>query len=618
MFDSIRIVLNDSIVNWLTPVWILGVGALLGLILCALVWAVLWGLSRIPAIGLLNENRQAALITASLLGVLIFAFTLYSAWPTLVGGGAAPAGQAPAQGAAVSGVLDNALGLAGLAAGSWLAGLAVVALVSRRAVAETSSALTEGVLGPILGCAAVLALWGIVGVAFIRTPDELLASLFRAPALWTQGVLASDHKIPAPTELAEKQPFVPIPVSFRADEIREIRFFSDQRLKIATLDPTANAPNRLTLEITPGEPQKWRKVGAIGSPFRGNEVDTLFVQNLGIDAAALRVITSSSIAHPEMLSVPTVALSVLGVFLFYLFLRAAAPKMAAVALSTAKSEIAQPLYAFLLGLSIFALLVFVLVPYNTFGDDIKILKDSDLTLILVVCLFQAAWSASTSVADEIEGKTALTVLSKPVGRRDFILGKFIGIGWAVGLQLVILGLVMLITVAYKPVYENREGGQSSQTSRNVNDASYDPIADAKVAQDATWQLCFYEMNGAIPGLVLVFMEVLVMAAMSVAISTRLPWVPNLLICATIYVLGHLTPLLVQSQVVSDQLPPVIFLSQLIAAVFPVLDHFNVSASISAGREVPLVYLGWSLIYCLVYCTIAMLLALTLFEDRDLA
>lgn len=74
----------------------------------------------------------------------------------------------------------------------------------------------------------------------------------------------------------------------------------------------------------------------------------------------------------------------------------------------------------------------------------------------------------------------------------------------------------------------------------------------------------------------------------------------------------------QSQVVSDQLPPVIFLSQLIAAVFPVLDHFNVSASISAGREVPLVYLGWSLIYCLVYCTIAMLLALTLFEDRDLA
>ena len=124
------------------------------------------------------------------------------------------------------------------------------------------------------------------------------------------------------------------------------------------------------------------------------------------------------------------------IFFAYLLQRAAVPKLAAVALSTAKSDIAQPLYAILMAIGIFGLLVFVFIPYNTFGDDIKQLKDSGLSLILVLCILQSVWAASTSVADEVEGKTALTVLSKPVSRRDFILGKFVGIAWSVGLMAV--------------------------------------------------------------------------------------------------------------------------------------------------------------------------------------
>jgi hypothetical protein len=50
----------------------------------------------------------------------------------------------------------------------------------------------------------------------------------------------------------------------------------------------------------------------------------------------------------------------------------------------------------------------------------------------------------------------------------------------------------------------------------------------------------------------------------------------------------------------------------------VLDHFNVQASVAAGVNVPLDYLAWALVYCALYSTVAMLLALVLFEDRDLA
>jgi cobalamin biosynthesis protein CobD/CbiB len=75
---------------------------------------------------------------------------------------------------------------------------------------------------------------------------------------------------------------------------------------------------------------------------------------------------------------------------------------------------------------------------------------------------------------------------------------------------------------------------------------------------------------------------------------------------------------VQSQVVAEQLPPVVFFGRLIATVLPVLDHFNIQASVAAGVAVPLVYLAWSFLYCVLYSGVAMLLALTLFEDRDLA
>jgi hypothetical protein len=91
---------------------------------------------------------------------------------------------------------------------------------------------------------------------------------------------------------------------------------------------------------------------------------------------------------------------------------------------------------------------------------------------------------------------------------------------------------------------------------------------------------------------------------------------NFVICLAIYLLGHLTPLIVQSSM--GQFVFVQFFGQLIATIFPNLDHFNIQAAVAAGLPVPHVYLLGTLLYCLVYSLIAMLLALVLFEDRDMA
>lgn len=125
-----------------------------------------------------------------------------------------------------------------------------------------------------------------------------------------------------------------------------------------------------------------------------------------------------------------------------------------------------------------------------------------------------------------------------------------------------------------------------------------------------------EVMQVIPGLVLLFMEIAVLSAVSVAISTRVPMVVNLTTCFAIFVVGHLTGILVQAGVL--KLEFVQFMARLIATILPSLDLFNISAAVATGDMVPPDYLGYAAVYCACYCTVAILFAFILFEDRDLA
>ena len=278
----------------------------------------------------------------------------------------------------------------------------------------------------------------------------------------------------------------------------------------------------------------------------------------------------------------------------YQLLRLVLPKMAAIAWTTAKEAISQPLFYVILAVGVFLLLLFTVMPYNTFGEDLKMVKDQGLTLIMILSMVLALWTASVSIAEEIEGRTALTLLSKPINRRSFMLGKFLGIVGAVAIMFVLLGSLFLATVSYKVVYDARETAQEAPTRQDCQD----------------------EMVQIVPGLVLAFLETVVLTSISVAISTRLPMLPNLIICFSIYVLGHLVPLLVNSA--KGAYGIVQFVGLFFATVLPVLDHFNIYAAISTGQEVPWSYVGMAGVYCVLYSAVAMFLALIFFEDRDLA
>src|SRR6266700_499709 len=87
----------------------------------------------------------------------------------------------------------------------------------------------------------------------------------------------------------------------------------------------------------------------------------------------------------------------------------------------------QPIFPLLMtGSAMFE--IFLATPYYfAFGDEPKLVKNSTLAVMLLAGLFGAVLSASASLAREIRMGTVLAVLSKPVGRAQFLLAKYTGL-----------------------------------------------------------------------------------------------------------------------------------------------------------------------------------------------
>jgi ABC-type transport system involved in multi-copper enzyme maturation permease subunit len=476
-----------------------------------------------------------------------------------------------------------------LSAGVTLGALALVVLygilwlVARPAAEAALRVIRESVLQWISYIVIAHVVFFILAIPISQVSlGELSHSLSR---LTRVGAANFSVQIPARTDDFE------VAVGIQSDELQQYTIRSDQDVVVGVESGKAYSDPLILVEG--GEPYTWTPSSKFQRLLEG-AVDNLYITNQSDAPTEVTIELETDVPLVQARQLPIAAASVVGVYLVYLLMHWLLPGISTIALATSKEAVAQPLYllSILIGGSL--LLLYIYIPYNTFGEDVKMYKDSGLMTIMVLAILVALWTASVSVAEEIEGRTALTLLSKPVSRRQFVLGKFLGITWANFLLFVVLGSWMLVWVSYKVVYDARETSNP----------------------EPNWQLCNTEMIGTVPGLVLSFMETVVLTAISVAISTRLSMVPNLIIVGSIYVLGHLGPLIVQSSMGQNEF--VAFFGQLIALVLPVLDHFNIQAAVAGGKRVPADYLAWALLYCALYSAVAMLLALILFEDRDLA
>ncbi len=585
MIENFPLILAQDIrvTYWLTPVWILSAGIAIGFLLVLLTYLKIAFLQRIPVLNSVSSDRKSFIIGGIILTLAyVGIFGAFHYWMNHFT-------------FSLKRDLQPILYMLPICA---VFGFGAWTLISKKFAGEFSTQFNEGLLRWLNRICIVFTIFFIVGFPLakfngfgvlepVEEPVEIMQSLARLPFA---GLTQKTYEI---EPSARNHSGDSVDVDFNGRELKSFRITSTEPVEIAA-EPL-RSDLAYIVRVDPSEQYRSFIPRSDGKGmFKHERYTELFVNNLGNETAKINLVYGVGPFYREVAVIPVIAFLVLLAYVLPLMLASALPKISAIALSTFKTEVSQPLFLLVIMVGAAFIVTAIYIPYNTFGEDIKMYKDSGLNLLRVMAIFTAVWAASKSVAEEIEGRTALTVLSKPVSRRQFILGKFSGISMSVALMFLLLGLWFMIWVAYKPVYDGQE------TANKLTD----------------WAQPFTESFNIAPGLFLCFLEIVIFVAISVAISTRMGILANFLICASIYVLGHLTPMIVQSSIAEFE--PVVVFGQLIATVLPVLDHFDIQAAISRNTTVPIAYMAEMLLYTALYSAVAMLLSLVFFEDRDLA
>lgn len=292
-------------------------------------------------------------------------------------------------------------------------------------------------------------------------------------------------------------------------------------------------------------------------------------------------------------------------------------KGAAVGLAAFREGWRQPMFWLILVSALLFMLITPYLPYFTFGEDYKMVTELGYDFIMLSGALFGVLAASMSISEEIEGRTAVTLMSKPVSRRQFLIGKFVGILMAALLMATILSFAFYGNLLQKLDRDSVPVPAGLDQLTGEWETRFGSIPAYFVRGIAFWIGHVLNLS---PGIILGCCQVMVLLAIAVALATRLPMIVNLVICLVVFFLGHLTPVL--QQVSQNRFTLVRFIADLFSIGLPGLDLFNIGPAIARDAPPPLWpfmgYVGAVSLYAVLYTSIALLIGLILFEDRDLA
>jgi len=316
-------------------------------------------------------------------------------------------------------------------------------------------------------------------------------------------------------------------------------------------------------------------------------------------------------------------------------------KLFTIAKNTFIETLRQPVYAIIIIAALLLLFISPSIAMYTMSDDNKLLRELGLSTLFLASLFIAIFSASGAVAEEIENKTILTVLSKPVQRPIFIIAKFFGVSGAVGLAhyLCTIGLLMAIrhgvlesvndthdwTVIGAAVMAVSAAVLLSAFFNYAYDWNFSSTTILLLALfgtlcmvflvfiDRNWQ--FAPQNNGINALdvygsLLLLLAALIIVALAVALSTRFNIVVTLSACVGIFLLGLV------SDWVFGRLAESHLWAKACYFIVPNLQVFWISDAIYEGSEVPAKYILISAAYAICYTAGILALAIALFQRRQ--
>ncbi|MBK7948645.1 MAG: ABC transporter permease [Deltaproteobacteria bacterium] len=249
----------------------------------------------------------------------------------------------------------------------------------------------------------------------------------------------------------------------------------------------------------------------------------------------------------------------------------------ALAANTFREAIRNKLLYALLAFSVVLIGAGVLLASLSYVEVDEILQDMGMAAIRLFSAGIAMFVGAGLVHNEVDRRTVFTILSKPVSRSEFLIGKWAGLTVTVWLQLVLMAMAF---------------------------AAVSSLAGAPV-----------ELEHGL-AIALIGLELMVVVAIATLFSCFTTPMLASFYTFGLWLIGHLSRDLYLLGQQSDQ-PSVPGLSAALYAVLPDFEVFNKTLEAVHGLPIRGDEVGFAALYAVGYSGVVLVLASTIFARRDL-
>jgi ABC-type transport system involved in multi-copper enzyme maturation permease subunit len=211
-------------------------------------------------------------------------------------------------------------------------------------------------------------------------------------------------------------------------------------------------------------------------------------------------------------------------------------------------------------------------------ESSTVLRSLGLASILLAGLFITIVTCIYLIPVEIERRTIYTVLSKPVQRYEFVLGKFLGGFATVFINIAAMGLVFLVMIYFQ---------------------------EKKIPAE------MYK------GVLMTFFQMMLLAALTIFFSTFATPVVNFFLSFGIFLVGNLSS--VTESLTTNRNMVVRAAGNLIHYILPNFGNFNIQNSIihpTITIQNEGVFIRNNIIYALIYSAVLLIGAILIFDRRE--
>lgn len=282
-------------------------------------------------------------------------------------------------------------------------------------------------------------------------------------------------------------------------------------------------------------------------------------------------------------------------------------RVLAIGRNTFTGLVRQKVFYFLL---LFALIVIgnsAFLAKFSFQEEFQMLKDVALGAMSVFLSLLAILATAMLLPRDLEDRTIFTILSKPVPRHEYLLGKLLGVLFLLLLSTLVMGTLFLAVLLL------REQGVLAETRLALANSPQElATALAEVKRSAfAWDL--------FPAMAVLFVKSTLLAALTLLLSTfASSGIFAILVAASAYFIGHL-----QATAREYWLGGVgihwwtRLLTAGIALLFPDLQAFNLTDDIVAGHPLPMGIFWQTVALGGCYTAVYYAVACFLFQHREL-